>query len=57
MSKHIAVHVTDMVEKLTWPAYKEAEYMVDIISDEANKTITGKMAMRYKPIKELTTLM
>ena len=32
-----------MVEKLTWPAYKEAEYMVDIISNEANKTITGKM--------------
>lgn len=46
MSKHIAVLVTDMVEEieLTSPveAYKEAGHTVDIISDEANKTITGK---------------
>lgn len=46
MSKHIAVLATDMVEEieLTNPveAYKEAGHTVDIISDEANKTITGK---------------
>ena len=46
MSKHIAVLVTDMVEEieLTNPveAYKKAGHTVDIISDEANKTITGK---------------
>lgn len=46
MSKHIAVLATDMVEEieLTNPveAYKEAGHTVDIISDEANKKITGK---------------
>lgn len=46
MSKHIAVLVTDMVEEieLTNPvkAYKEAGHTVDIISNEKNKTITGK---------------
>src|SRR5699024_8051459 len=46
MSKHIAVLVTDMVEEieLTDPvsAYENAGHTVDIISNEANKTITGK---------------
>lgn len=46
MSKHIAVLATDMVEEieLTDPvqAYKDAGHTVDIISNEANKTITGK---------------
>lgn len=46
MSKKIAVLVTDMVEEveLTDPvkAYKDAGHTVDIISDEAGKTITGK---------------
>lgn len=46
MSKHIAVLVTDMVEEieLTDPAkaYKEAGHTVEIISNEKNKTITGK---------------
>lgn len=46
MSKHIAVLVTDMVEEieLTDPikAYKEACHTVDIVSNEKDKTITGK---------------
>lgn len=46
MSKHIAVLATDMVEEveLTDPvdAYKKAGHTIDIISNEANKTITGK---------------
>ena len=46
MSKHIAVLVTDMVEEieLTDPikAYKEAGHTVDIVSNEKDKTITGK---------------
>lgn len=46
MSKHIAVLVTDMVEEieLTDPvkAYKEASHTVDIVSNEKDKTITGK---------------
>ncbi|WP_192869572.1 DJ-1/PfpI family protein, partial [Lentibacillus sediminis] len=46
MSRHIAVLVTDMVEEieLTDPvkAYKEAGHTVDIISNEAKKTINGK---------------
>src|SRR5699024_849783 len=46
MSKHIAVLVTDMVEEieLTDPvsAYENAGHTVDIISNEADKTITGK---------------
>jgi len=46
MSKHIAVLATDMVEEieLTNPveAYKDAGHTVDIISDDSNKTITGK---------------
>src|SRR5699024_12268904 len=46
MSKRIAVLVTDMVEEieLTDPvsAYENAGHTVDIISNEANKTITGK---------------
>ncbi len=55
MSKHIAVLVTDMVEEieLTNPveAYKEAGHTVDIISDEANKTITGKNGNEIKADK------
>lgn len=46
MSKHIAILATDMVEEieLTNPveAYKEAGHTVEIISNERNKTITGK---------------
>lgn len=46
MSKNIAILATDMVEEIevTSPmeAYKEAGHTVDIISDEKNKTITGK---------------
>src|SRR5699024_11378598 len=46
MSKRIAVLVTDMVEEieLTDPvsAYENAGHTVDIISNEAKKTITGK---------------
>lgn len=57
MSKHIAVLVTDMVEEieLTDPvkAYKEAGHTVDIISNEGNKTINGKMGTKYKQIEEL----
>lgn len=55
MSKHIAVLVTDMVEEieLTNPvkAYKEAGHTVDIISNEANKTITGKNGDEIKADK------
>src|SRR5699024_8837692 len=55
MSKHIAVLATDMVEEieLTNPveAYKEAGHTVDIISDEANKTITGKNGNEIKADK------
>lgn len=55
MNKHIAVLVTDMVEEieLTNPvdAYKKAGHTVDIISDETNKTITGKNGKEMKADK------